>query len=67
VLAAHTCLNGTAPYAFQPAVTVTVFPGWCLQAAIAVGSGATVDAMVFIAIMLMKPIGAFWAARTKTA
>ena len=65
VFAAHAGFYGTAPDAFQSAVTVTVLPGGRLQAAIAVSSGSTVDAMILIGIVLMKSVDAFRTARTK--
>ena len=59
VFAAHAGFGGAAPDAFQAAVAVTVFPGGCLKATVAIAALAAVDAMIFIGIVLMKPAGAF--------
>ena len=66
VFAAHAGFGGAAPDAFQAAVAVTVFPGGSLKATVSIAGGTTVDTVIFVGIVLMKPAGAFGTAGTKS-
>jgi len=64
VFAAHAGIGGAAPDASHVAVTVLVFSGGSLEAAVAVGSGTAVDAVFFIFVVQMKPVDTFGTAVT---
>jgi hypothetical protein len=50
----HAGRGGAAVNAFVAAVAVDMFPGGCLETAVSVGTGAAIDAALFIVIMLME-------------
>jgi hypothetical protein len=65
VLAAHYAgaYNRTAMNTFIAAVSVDMFPGGRLQAAVAIGRRTAIHATFFVGIMLMKAVDAFGTAR----
>ena len=64
VFAAHACLNGAAPDTFHRSMAVDMFSGRSLEAAITVGSRTAVDTVLFISVVLMKPVNTFGTAIT---
>jgi hypothetical protein len=65
VLAAHAVADrdSAAVNTFAAPVTVDVFPGGGLEAAVAIRRRSTVNTVLFIGIMLVKPVKALGAAR----
>ena len=63
VRAPHAGVDGTAPDALKSAMPMNVLSGWSLKATVPIGGSTAVDTAPFVMIVLMQPIGAFWAAR----
>ena len=67
VRAAHyaSAYNSAAMNAFISAVSVDMFPGRCLEAAVAIRRRAAIHTLFFIGVMLMKAVQALGTAGTE--